>query len=90
MTHRNVAEDSPTVRRLIREHGLLLPASATARLLGFNSTDALPYAPTRYGPECDPDGTLYQAAIDHTMSRMKSRTGRAIAERIYNFVQLVD
>jgi len=45
---------------------------------------------TRFGPECDPDGTLYQTAIDHTMSRIKNRTGRAMAERIYNLVQEVD
>ena len=38
---------------------------------------------TRHGPEIGPDGEIYQSAIDHTMSRVKNSTGRAIAERIY-------
>lgn len=41
MNHRNAAEDSPTVRQLLREHGPLLSAAATAKLLGFSNTDAL-------------------------------------------------
>lgn len=43
----DVDEDSPTARRLMQEHGPLLPAAATAKLLGFNSTDALRQARIR-------------------------------------------
>jgi hypothetical protein len=45
--HPNVEEESPTVRRLMQEYGPFLPASATAKLLGFNSTDALRQARVR-------------------------------------------
>ncbi|SRR6266446_6377732 len=38
---------------------------------------------TRHGPERDPDGHVWRNAIDHTMSRIRNRTGRKIAERIY-------
>jgi len=42
---------------------------------------------TRQGPEVGPDGEVYRSAIDHTMSRIKNRAGRAIAERIYALVR---
>jgi len=45
---------------------------------------------TRHGPELSTDGTLYQTAIDHTMSRIKNSTGRAMAERIYNLCLQID
>ena len=47
MMHPNLEEPSSTALRLMQEHGPLLPASATAKLLGFNSTDALRQARIR-------------------------------------------
>jgi hypothetical protein len=38
---------------------------------------------TRFGPEVDPDGTVYQKSINHTLSRIRNSTGRKIAERIW-------
>lgn len=38
---------------------------------------------TYYGPELDPDGEVEKAAVDHTMHRIKNRTGRRIAERVF-------
>lgn len=38
---------------------------------------------TRHGPERDSDGHVWRSSIDHTMSRIRNRTGRRIAERIY-------
>ena len=41
MTDRDVVEESPTARWLMREHGPILPAAIAAKVLGFKSTDAL-------------------------------------------------
>ena len=40
-------DDSPTLRVLMEAHGMILSASATARVLGFSSTDALRLARSR-------------------------------------------
>jgi len=45
---------------------------------------------TRQGPEVGPNGEVYRSSIDHTMSRIKNRTGRAIAERIYALVREIN
>lgn len=45
---------------------------------------------TRRGPELGPDGTVYNAAVVHTLSRMRNSTGRRIAERIYMMVRALD
>jgi hypothetical protein len=37
----------------------------------------------RLGPEVDSDGTIYRKSINHTLSRIRNRTGRRIAERIW-------
>lgn len=42
---------------------------------------------TRYGPEVGSDGTLFQSAIKHTMARIRNRTGKRIAERIYTLAR---
>lgn len=47
MTERDVDDESPTVRWLLKEHGPFLPASVTAKVLGFKSTDALRHARCR-------------------------------------------
>lgn len=41
------------------------------------------------GPELGPDGSTYQNALNHTLSRMKNSTGRKIAERVYALVREV-
>ena len=38
---------------------------------------------TRLGPEKDIDGTVWRSAINHTMSRIRNRTGSKIAQRIH-------
>ena len=38
---------------------------------------------TRYGPERGRDGHVWKNAVEHTTSRIRNRTGRKIAERIY-------
>jgi len=40
-------DDSPMLRVLMEAHGMILSASATARVLGFSSTDALRLARCR-------------------------------------------
>lgn len=40
-------------------------------------------AMTHLGPEKDTDGTPWRTAIDHTMSRIRNRTGSKIAQRIH-------
>jgi hypothetical protein len=45
---------------------------------------------TRYGPEVGSNGEVYRRAVDHTMSRIKNSTGRAIAEKIWTLVRKID
>lgn len=47
VTDRDVDDQSPTARWLLREHGPILPAAVTAKVLGFKSTDALRQARLR-------------------------------------------
>lgn len=47
MIHSGVSELSSTTRALLREHGPLLSAANTAKLLAFESTDALRQARIR-------------------------------------------
>ena len=39
---------------------------------------------TRHGPETGPDGEIWRNAVDNTMSRIRNKTGRAIAERVFS------
>ena len=45
---------------------------------------------TRHGPELGPNNEVYRRAIDNTMCRIRNRTGRAIAQRIYALVREID
>lgn len=47
VTDRDVDEESPTARWLLREHGPILSAAVAAKVLGFKSTDALRQARLR-------------------------------------------
>lgn len=38
---------------------------------------------TQRGPSHFPNGELWQNPLEHTLSRMRNRSGRKIAERIY-------
>ena len=47
MTERDEGDESPMARWLLKEHGPFLPASVTAKVLGFKSTEALRQARSR-------------------------------------------
>ena len=38
---------------------------------------------TRHGAEVDSSGTVYRTSVGHTLSKIRNRSGRRIAERIF-------
>lgn len=42
---------------------------------------------TRLGPELGPDSEVWATSLEHTMRRIKNRTGRRLAERIYRLAR---
>jgi len=45
---------------------------------------------TRRGPSYFSTGEVHQSAIDHTLNRMRNKTGRRIAVKIYALVRSVE
>lgn len=39
---------------------------------------------TKFGPLMHPDGTVWRGSVEHTMSRIRKKTGAKIAEAIYD------
>src|SRR5688572_12869607 len=53
----------------------------------WEEVEAIRHQLTRRGPVIGEDGEVWQEAIDHTLEHMRNRTGRRLAERIFQLAR---